>query len=86
MQNQYYIIVVQLLSHVQLFVISLTAAHQVSLASITFQSLLKFMFIELVMQFNHLILCSPLLILLLIFPLIRVFSNELILHIGWPEY
>ena len=75
MHNQYYIIVVvQLLSHVQLFVISWTAARHVSLASITFQSLLKFMFTELVMQFNHLILCSPLLILLLIFPLISLFE------------
>ena len=44
------------------------------------------MSIELVMPFNHLILCRPLLLLPSIFPSIRVFSNESALHIRWPNY
>ena len=44
------------------------------------------MFIELVMPFNHLILCCPLLLLSSIFPGIRVFSNESVLCIRWPKY
>ena len=50
------------------------------------QSLLKLMAIELVMPSNHLILCHPLLLLPSIFPSIRVFSNESVLHISWPKY
>ena len=50
------------------------------------QSLLKLMSIESVMPFNHLILCHPLLLLSSIFPSIRVFSNELVLHIRWLKY
>ena len=50
------------------------------------RSLLKFTSIKSVMPSNHLILCCPLLILPSIFPSIRVFSNESILHIRWPEY
>ena len=50
------------------------------------QSLLKFMSIKLVMPSNHLILCCPLLLLPSIFPSIRVFSNESLLHIRWPKY
>ena len=42
--------------------------------------------IELMMPSNHLILCRPLLLLLSIFPSIRVFSSELALHIRWPKY
>ena len=42
--------------------------------------------LELVMPFNHLILCRPLLLLPSIFPSIRVFSNESVLHIRWPQY
>ena len=49
-------------------------------------SLLKLMSIKLMMPSNHLILCWPLLLLAPIFPSIRVFSNELALHIRWPEY
>ena len=49
------------------------------------QSLLKFMSTELVMLFNHLILCCPLLLLSSIFPSIRVFPNEPALHIRWPK-
>ena len=50
------------------------------------QSLIKFMFIELVMPSNHLILCCPLFLLPSIIPSIRVFSNESTLHIRWPKY
>ena len=56
------------------------------LSSTISQSLLKFMSIESVMPSNHLILCCPLLLLSPIFPSIRVFSNELALHIRWPKY
>ena len=49
-------------------------------------SLLKFMPIELVMPYNHLILCCPLLLLPSIFASITVFSNESVLHIRWPNY
>ena len=48
--------------------------------------LFKLMSIELVMPSNRLILCRPLLLLPSIFPSIRVFSNESVLHIGWPKY
>ena len=44
------------------------------------------MFIELVMPSNHLILCHPLLLPSSVFPSIRVFSNESVLHIRWPKY
>ena len=50
------------------------------------QELLKLMSIALVMPSNHLILCRPLLFLPSIFPSVRVFSNELVLHIRWPKY
>ena len=63
-----------------------TAACQASLSITNFQSLLKFMSIESVMSSNHLILCHPLLLLLSIFPSIRVFSNKSVLHIRWPKY
>ena len=57
--------------------------HRLQQLSITnFQSLLKLMFIELVISSNHLILCRPLLLLPSIFPSIRVFSNESVLHFG----
>ena len=49
------------------------------------RSLLKFMSIESVMPSNHLILCRPLLLPPSIFPCIRVFSSELVLHIRWPK-
>ena len=49
-------------------------------------SLLKLMSIKSVMPSNHLIFCRPLLLLPSIFPNVRVFSNELALHIRWPEY
>ena len=62
-----------------------TAARQVSLSFIISQSLLKLSSIESMVPSNHLILCSPLLLMPSIFPSIRVFSNELGLHIRWPS-
>ena len=77
---------VQLLIRVQLFVTTWTAAHQASLSITSSQSLLKLMSIKLVMPYNHLILCRPLLLLPSIFPSIRVFSSESVLHFRWPKY
>ena len=62
-----------------------TAASQVFLSFTISRSLLKLMSIESVMLSNHLILCHSLLLLPSIFPSIRVFSNELTLHIRWPK-
>ena len=62
-----------------------TAAHQASLSLTISRSLLKLMSIESVMPSNHLILSHPLL-LPSVFPSIRVFSNESVLHIRWPKY
>ena len=78
-------VVFQLLSCVQLFATPWIAAHQASLSPTISQGLLKLMSIEIVMPSNHLILCNPLLLLPSIFPSIRVFSNELALHIKWPK-
>ena len=61
-------------------------AHQASLSITNCRSLPKPMSIESVMPCNHLILCRPLLLLLSIFPSIRVFSNESALCIRWPKY
>ena len=77
---------VQLLSRVRHFVTPLTTAHQVSLSITNSQSLLKLMSIESVMLSNHLILCHPLLLPPSVFPSIRVFSKESVLHIRWPKY
>ena len=63
-----------------------TAAGQASLSITNSWSLLKFMSFVLVMPFNHLILCHPLLLLPAIFPSIRVFSNESVFCIRWPKY
>ena len=63
-----------------------TAAHQASLSITNSQSLLKLMSIESGMPPNHLILCQPLLLLPSIFPSIRVFSNESVLHNRWTKY
>ena len=63
-----------------------TATRQASLSITSSWSLLKLMSIESVMPSNHLILCRPLLLPLSIFPNIRVFSNESVLHIRWPKY
>ena len=77
---------VQSLSCVRLFVNPWTAAHQASLSITNSWSLFKHMSIELVMPSNHLILCCPLLLLPSIIPSIRVFSNESVLPIRWPNY
>ena len=77
---------VQLLSPVQIIATPWIATHQASLSITNSRSLLKLMSIELVMPSNHLILCRPLLILSSVFPNIRVFSKESILHIRWPKY
>ena len=77
---------VQSLSRVQLFVTPWTAACQASLSITNSKSLPKLMSIEAVMPSNHLILCRPLLLLLSIFPSIRVFSNESALPIRWSKY
>ena len=77
---------IQALSHVWLFATPWTTACQASLFITNSWSLLKLMSIELVMPSNHLILCHPLLLLPSIFPSIRVFSNESVLHIRWPKY
>ena len=61
-------------------------AHQASLSFAISQSLLKCTSIKLMMPSNHLILCHPLLLLPLIFPNIRVYSNESALCIRWPKY
>ena len=74
---------VQLLSRVRLFATPWITARQASL-SIS-QSSLTLMSIKSVMLSSHLILCCPLLLLPSIFPSIRVFSNESVLHIRWPK-
>ena len=76
---------VQSLSHVQRFVTPWTAARQASLSITNSWSSLKLMSTELVMTPNHLILCCPLLLLRSVFPSIRGFSNESVLHIRWPK-
>ena len=82
----YFLSSVQSLSCVLLFVTQWTTAHQASLSITNSRSLLKLMSIKLVMPPNHLILCCLLLILLSIFPRIRVFSSESVLHIRWQKY
>ena len=63
-----------------------TVAHQASLSITNSQSLLKLMTIESVMPFNHLILCHALMLPPSIIPSTRVFSNEAVLPIKWPEF
>ena len=78
---------VQLLSRVRLFATPWTAASQDSLSITNSWSSPKLISIESVMPFNHLILCHPLVLLLSIFPSIRVFSSgESALHNRWPKY
>ena len=77
---------VQSLSVVWLFVTQRNAALQASLSITNSRSLFKLMLIESMMPSNHLILCCPILLLPSVFPSIRVFSNELALHIRWPKY
>ena len=77
---------VQSLSRVHLFAMPWTEARQASLSITNSRSLPKLMSIESVMPSSHLILCRPLLLLPSIFPSIRVFSNESVLHIRWQKY
>ena len=77
---------VQSLHHVRLFATPWTAARQASLSFTNFWSLLKLMSIASEMPSNHLILRCPLILSLSIFPSIRVFSNESVLHSRWPKY
>ena len=75
-----------MLSRVQLFVMPWTAAHKAFQSFTISWSLLKLMSIDSVIPSNHLVLCHPLLLLHSIFPSIRVFSNESVLPIRWPNY
>ena len=74
-------VVVQALSHVHFFATPWTATCQASLSFTISRSLFKFMFIESVMLFSHLVLCCPLLLWPSIFPSSRIFSSELALCI-----
>ena len=78
--------VVPSLRHILISATPSTAACQASLSFTITQSLLKLMFIELVMPSKHLILCCPLLLLPSIFLSIMVFPKESALHIKWPKY
>ena len=80
------LLLVHLLSCGQFFTTPWTALRQASLSFTISHSLLKLMSIESVMLSNHLILCRPLLLLPLVFPSFRVFSNALALHVTWPKY
>ena len=82
---KWFVVVVPSLSCVRLFSTPWTAASQASLSFTISQSLLKLMFIESVIPSKHLVLCHPLLLLPLIFPSTRVFSNESALCIRWPN-
>ena len=77
---------IQSLSTVWIFVTPWITAHKASLSITNCQSLPKLMSIKSVMPSNHFILCRPLLLPPSIFPTIRVFSNESVLHIRWPKY
>ena len=72
-------------SRVRLFATPWTTAYQASPSITNPQSLFKLMSIGSVMPSNHLILCHPLFLLPSIFPSIRIFSNESVLHIRWPK-
>ena len=72
-------------SQLCLFTTSWTVAQQASLSITNYQSLLKLLSMKSVMPSNHLIFCHPILLMLLIFPSMRVFSNESVLHIRWPS-
>ena len=76
----------QSLSRVQLFATPWIAARQATLSITNSWSPLKLMTIESVIPSNHLILSCPLLLLPSVFPSIRVFSNESVLCIRWPNY
>ena len=79
------LVVVQSLSHVQLFVTLWTAAHQASLSFTVSQSLLTLVSTESMLPPNHLTVCHPLL-LPSVFPSVKVFPDESALRIRWPDY
>ena len=81
-----YCMAVQFSRSVGLFATPWTAACQAFLSITNSQSLFRLMSIESVMPSNSLIFCRPLLFPSSIFPSIRVFSNESVLHIRWPKY
>ena len=83
---QAYLSSVQSLSHVRFFPTPWAAARQASLSTTSSQSLLKLMSIKSVMPSNHLILCHPLILPPSIFPSVKVFCNESVLHTRWPKY
>ena len=74
------------LSHVRLFATPWMAVHQASLSITISRSSVKLMSTESVMPSSHLTLCRPLLLPPSVFPSIRVFLNESVLHIRWPKY
>ena len=80
------VVVFVLLSPVRLLATPWTAKCQASLSFTISQNLLKLKSIDSMMLSNHLILCYPLLLLPLIFPSLRIFSNESVLLIRWPKY
>ena len=80
------VVIVQSLSHIQLFLTPGTAACQASLSFTIFWSLLKLMSIDSVMPYNHLVLCHTLLFLPSIFPSSRIFPNESAIRIRWSKY
>ena len=80
------VVIVQSISHIQVFVTPWTAAHQAYLSFTNSQNLLKLISIKSVMPCNHLVLCHPLLLLPSIFPSIRVLSKESALCIRRPKY
>ena len=79
------VVLAQLLSHIQLYVIPWTTALQAPLSSTVSWGLLKFMFTESMMLSNHLILCHPLLVLPSLFPSIKVLANQSALCIRWQK-
>ena len=81
-----YTVVVQPLSCAWFFATPWTTVHPTPLSSSISLRLLRFMSTESVMLSNYLVLCHPLLLLPSMFPSIRAFSNELVLHIRWPKY
>ena len=81
-----FVVADQSLSCVRLFETPWTAAHQASLSFTNSQSLLKLISTKSVMPSNHLIVCRPLLLLPSVFPGIRVFSSDSVLHITWPKH
>ena len=86
MDLKYSSVQIQSLSCVQLFAAPWNTACQASLFITNSQSLHKLMSIESVMPSNQLIVCHSLFLLPSIFPSIKVFSNESVLHIRWPKY